>query len=419
MVRRAIRRFGHRLSNISLRHRMTWMPTTMRRWRQGIAIPAEFADIATIHQRDLEDPTPLTLQQQQQYRTYANLGTVLLHGALPRLLKGEREALPAARSGMACLEAAIRLDPGAHFGRERWQLVIAHHLLLVSQDPAWLRRCDAVGNDLRHIRSGSLVSFGFADDVVGAFVTQDRGETQDLRFTPAFTALDFDAQATLGQRKRIRYSITPLTPDVEWISAVKLQGEQIALEPFDLPVLGILGMWTLGGGANPHFALALGTIMEQVGQGALAWECYERTAALAPNYSADPETRQWLIGHLVQRQQTIAGPRGGEAWESAMRSGFQQELSTALAVRSEFHQAEAARIAAGGAPMDAIADAEFWSQRPPLASQPGREDELAVTRPLRGLRTLLNALVTTVMGGALFALFSSGKRPRVRTSRST
>ena len=28
--------------------------------------------------------------------------------------------------------------------------------------------------------------------------------------------------------------------------------------PFDEPVLGVIGMWTLGGGPNPHSALALG-----------------------------------------------------------------------------------------------------------------------------------------------------------------
>ena len=41
--------------------------------------------------------------------------------------------------------------------------------------------------------------------------------------------------------------------------------------PFDEPALGIIGMWRQGGGANPHFALALGETMLRVGQRYIAW----------------------------------------------------------------------------------------------------------------------------------------------------
>ena len=53
--------------------------------------------------------------------------------------------------------------------------------------------------------------------------------------------------------------------------------------PFDEPTLGLVGMWTLGGGANPHFAMALGHLMESVQQRRIAWDA----VSVRPSSSAD------------------------------------------------------------------------------------------------------------------------------------
>ena len=71
---------------------------------------------------------------------------------------------------------------------------------------------------------------------------------------------------------------------------------------FDEPCLGIVGMWRQGGGANPHFALALAETMLRVGQRYVAWTAYERASRLAERF--------WPDDAMRPRPSTISPIRG-------------------------------------------------------------------------------------------------------------
>src|SRR5262249_2419526 len=82
-----------------------------------------------------------------------------------------------------------------------------------------------------------------------------------------------------------------------WITRV---GDPLTV-PFDEPTLGIIGMWRLGGGANPHFCLALGETMLRVGQRNIAWCAYERATQLANRFWPDPEIQGKFTEHCRER----------------------------------------------------------------------------------------------------------------------
>lgn len=308
--------------------------------------------------------------ERARYRTLANLGTVLLHEAMPRVLRGDAAALPMARQGLACLQDSVRIDPSAHFGRERWQIVAAEFLLAAAQDPGLLRRFDLIGDAIDEIPSPWEASRSSAWRHTR--LSADR-RSPDLRFTAEFTQARADAEASRNDRATIRNRIPLVGGDLRWVAAVA--GSRRCMVAFDQPVLGLIGMWTLGSGANPHFALCLAVVMERVGQGSLAWEAYERTADLAAKYSPDPQTREWLVARCRSRQDAIAESRGGESWQRAMRAGMAKELAWALALRTEYHAWEEARLAQGGSVVDAAAEAAWWAAHPSLGSPTGTADE--------------------------------------------
>lgn len=311
----------------------------------------------------------LTPDERSRYRTLANLGTVLLHAAMPRVLRGDAEALPVARQGLACLQASVRIDPAAHFARERWQIIVVEHLLAAARDPGVLRRFDLIGDPL----DGAPEILRYPRSAWGHTKLTENRPRSDRRFTAESTQARADAEASDDDRLTIRRRIPRVGADPAWVAIVA--GSRRCDAAFDQPVLGILGMWTLGGGANPHFALCLATTMERIGQGSLAWEAYERSADLAAKYSPDPEIREWLVARCRLRQEAIAGSRGGESWEAAMRAGMARELAWALALRTEYHAWEETRLARGGPLVDAAAEEAWWSGHPPLGSPTGTADE--------------------------------------------
>src|SRR5204863_6066858 len=100
--------------------------------------------------------------------------------------------------------------------------------------------------------------------------------------------------------KRARRHITRVGAEKDWATATNTSHKNPV--PFDEPVLGIIGMWRLGGGANPHFALALGEVMMRVGQRYIAWSAYERTVRLADRFRGDPDTRQRPVANCRARE---------------------------------------------------------------------------------------------------------------------
>ena len=365
---------------------------------------------------------PLDQPALQRYRTFANLGTILIHGGMPILAKAARDSEPRQtafediRVGLACLYEAVRINPEAHFGRELWQIVIVEHLLHAAEDPTWLRIFDAIGNPLQDLESGSMVFIQYG----WGWTAERLGTSQgyDARFTVSHSLADVDQQLSPSERAEIRSHITTVGADGVWCAAIP--GTLQSAVPFDQPVLGILGMWTLGGGANPHFALCLATVMERVGQGALAWECYERASDMVERFSPDPETRLWFQAHLRTRQELIASTRGGAAWETVQRVEFRRELSWALQQREEFQQAEAQRLAvgaaAGGSVLDPEADARFWAARPALATPVGTADDFHGRLPTRSAKQHLTALAYGFIAIAVWAFIAVARR-RYRITR--
>lgn len=346
----------------------------------------------------------------QRYRTLANLGTVLHHVGLPRVLRGDVSARPLAEQGLACLQASVRIEPSAHFGRERWQIVTVEHLLAAAAQPELLRTYDLIGDEL-----GGEPAISYAHGSAWSAIASEfsRKNSSDNRFSGEFTQAAADAQASPEIRLRIRERIPLVGGEKPWITAVN--GSRRCPVAFDQPVLGILGMWTLGSGGNAHFALCLATVMERIGQGSLAWEAYERTVEFAPGYSPDADTRAWLITHCRTRQAQLATTHGGDSWQTAMRAGFHAELQAATDLRTEYHAWEAQRLAAGGNVVDDAAESAWWAAKPPLGSPTGTTDERhASIRPqLPNLgQSMFLALIGALVGCAVAIILEAPKRRR-------
>jgi hypothetical protein len=195
----------------------------------------------------------------------------------------------------------------------------------------------------------------------------------DLRFGPDWTEEYFDAHLDVGKRSRFRWRLSTVGADADWVARVHPAWPAPA--PFDEPVLGIIGMWCWGGGANPHFALALATICERIGQGPLAVDAYERCVELAEGFSRDDAQRAALIAHCRARQEAIArsiAPLDPSAWLAADRQRHAAELQWACARRAAARTAEIKAIAAGKS-LDDIPLGDGDAK--PLASSPGTSDE--------------------------------------------
>ena len=193
------------------------------------------------------------------YSTYANLGTFLI---LWQIQEGFAD-VPTARKrlteGLGYVKKSIEVNPQSHFGREIWQAVILEYLLAMLDDPKLVLRYDMVGNWL---------------DAPMENVAANSSHRRDLMLGWTFhrnhCAQDFYWRGRMDvTREGFREYITRVGTEHGWAAAVKT--DQEATVPFDEPALGIIGMWRLGGGANPHFALALGEIMMRVGQRYIAW----------------------------------------------------------------------------------------------------------------------------------------------------
>jgi hypothetical protein len=151
--------------------------------------------------------------------------------------------------------------------------------------------------------------------------------------------------------------------------------------PFDEPVLGIIGMWREGGGANPHFALCLGETMLRVGQRYLAWAAFERASRLADDFSPDADLQQFLRDHCRKRQATIERQLSADD-VAELRPRFDAELAYGEGYQRDYQQYEAEEIDRGQSIEDEYFHQKFLAGRPPIASPVGPEDELVVTNQM-------------------------------------
>jgi len=311
------------------------------------------------------DPERLVL-----YRTCANLGTFLIHSSFRTAIRGDAAARARVEEGRELIERAIALNPGAHFGRETWQAVVADHLLAAIDDPSLLRRFDCVGNRL--------------DEDPGFERRRRRAYEAKGIYYRRYAAPGGPLAALLdgGGDPETRFAlreehIAQIAPDREWVDATG--GRYADAVPFDEPTLGIVGMWLFGGGANPHFALALGGLMERVGQRFVAWTAYARAAEMADRFWPNGELRRWLRDYCAERQRAIAESLRENPTELEAR--FRDELQYGRRYQAAFQAHESERLAAGAEPGAPGVVESFVAEHGEIASAPGKADVLSLQDP--------------------------------------
>src|SRR5262249_37386001 len=160
-----------------------------------------------------------------------------------------------------------------------------------------------------------------------------------------------------------------------WASAVKTTHRGPV--PFDEPTLGIIGMWRAGGGANPHFALALGEIMMRVGQRDIAWNAYERAVRLSGRFWPDPQLQKQFVAHCRRRQAVIEAQLPEDARER-LRPAFEAELAHGQRYQDAYQRYEAEQIKAGADIESPTFYDAFHAKQGPIASPVGQEDKYVV-----------------------------------------
>jgi hypothetical protein len=283
------------------------------------------------------------------YTTYANLGTFLIHGNARAARSGDAAAEDRLHEGLSFIKKSITVNPKAHFGREIWQVVAVEHLLAVSRQRSLLLQSDMIGNRLdEEIDPIKLRSF---TDTFGMF-----GSNRDV----AAYLRDKDADLRAGSPMSLRNYITAVCAN-----------KPVA---FDEPTLGIVGMWRLGGGANPHFALALGEIMMRVGQRYIAWSAYERAAGMADRVWPGADIQRQFVEHCRWRQRVIEKKLPAEEVE-VLRPRFEAELAYGQRYQNDYQDYEAKRIRAGVSLDDAHFYDAFDAAHGPIASPVGEEEK--------------------------------------------
>lgn len=310
------------------------------------------------------------------YTSYANLGTFLIHGNFKKAASGDPSARAGFREGLGFIHKSVEVNPEAHFGRERWQAAVAEFLLAAMDDPALLRTYDCLGNRLdlgvaeilNREENWTVTGYGRSYDP--AF---GQGKVNDK--IPAFFAPGIvpDDSVRWPELSPIRPHVTRVGAEAGWEGVVvPSHRSRVA---FDEPVLGIIGMWRQGGGANPHFALALGETMLRVGQRYIAWAAYERAFRLADRYSTDPKIQGFLREHCRKRQadveKTLASrPEAG----AGLLAQFDAELAYGEGFQKEYQLYEATKIAAGASITDGHFYDDFPRRREAIASVSGPEE---------------------------------------------
>lgn len=360
-------------------------------------------------------PRPqLTEAELALYRTYANLGTFLIHAAFPKAREGEASAREAIREGLKHLRRAVEINPGAHFGRETWQIVAAEFLLKVCDDPDLLLKFDMVGNRLDANVSGDGSPYRDGWTQHWQELTAD---APDLLFR---LRTGWQAEA---QRRDIRSTwITRVGAEQGWNKAVG--GAHTQPAPFDEPVLGFLGMWTMGGGANPHFALAIGGIMERVGKPRLAWAAYQRTQLLSGRFWPDRRIRDGLTAHCKRRQQAIVAMLSRQegntqqALTSDLLERFQAELKHGEELQAALARYEEQEIAQGRHPGFGKVRRQqfyrrFYNSQGRIASQPDGQDWIVTGEaPSRWTDVIPATVLYAGLGALLGVLLCRKQRPR-------
>jgi len=163
----------------------------------------------------------------------------------------------------------------------------------------------------------------------------------------------------------------------------------------------VLGMWMIGGGPNPHFALVLGGILERVDQPRLAWQAYQRAQTMADGIWPDPKIREGFVAHCKTRQSSIEQSVPGSNAEVWTRQ-FDQELAQGRKYQEAYHAYEVARIADGVPLEERTFYDKFYAQNGRIASPVGEQDSVVV--PPDGDPGLISKLPAMLLFGGIAAV---------------
>jgi len=367
----------------------------------GLERLGKSAEAAALLRDKLEAQRKRGIKGRALYTSHANLGTFLIHSSFAQALAGDQQARDRSREGVELIRESVKLNPEAHFGRERWQLAIAEFLLAAMADPSLLMTFDCLGNrlDLETTaildREANWVETGYGRAYDPTFARWKITKEAPEFFEPGFP---IDDPAWWPKLNPIRRHITKVGAEAGW-EAVAVASHRAPV-PFDEPVLGIIGMWRQGGGANPHFALALGETMLRVGQRSIAWSAFERASRLSARFWPDPALGSFLRSHCQKRQsqieETFAEPPRGPASSQAARKGqfgppdegatagrlrsrFEAELDFGESSQRQAQRLEQSKIEAGAS----IDDPDFLANPPSVASPVGPEEWFVGVPPSR------------------------------------
>ncbi|AMV35843.1 hypothetical protein [Planctomyces sp. SH-PL62] len=300
------------------------------------------------------------LQGRDLYTSYANLGTFLIHGSFKQAAAGDASARERFGEGVGFIRKSVEVNPEAHFGREQWQAAIAEFLLATMDDPALLKTYDCLGNRL-DLGTRQIL------DRENNWVETAYGRPYDVAFSKG------ESPSSPGS---VRDQITKVGAETGWLG-VPLPSHRAPVA-FDEPTLGIIGMWRQGGGANPHFALALGETMLRVGQRSIAWTAFERAIRLADRYSTDPAIQEFLREHCRKRQAQIEETLTSDpARVARLLPQFEAELAYGQGYQKDYQEFEAAKIAAGASIEDDHFLDDFPRRNESIASRSGAEEAFA------------------------------------------
>ena len=322
-------------------------------------------EAVTVLREKLRRQQALGYNGRQLYTTYANLGTFLIHGNARAAFAGDAAAKEKLREGLAFIQKSIEVNPEAHFGREVWQAVAAEYLLAVSENPKLLLQFDMVGNSLTED-----VNARHKDSIIDAdaYVRHEGHRDAEL----FLKSEGFGRARPAGLRDEF---ITKVGAETGWNEATHSTHKKPV--SFDEPVLGIIGMWRLGGGASPHFALALAEIMLRVGQRYIAWCAFERAAILADRVWTDKNIQRQFAEHCRRRQKAIE-QQLPEQEVAALRPRFEAELAHGQDYQKQYQDYEAERISTGASIDDPNLYDKFNAAHLSIASPVGNEDRFLV-----------------------------------------
>ena len=330
-------------------------------------------DAAISVMRDkLKEQEALGIKGRDLYTTYANLGTFLIHENFVKARTGDANAKQLLREGLDFVHKSIEVNPQAHFGREMWQAVAVEFMLAAIENPELLMKFDMVGNSLQaEVDPSNKRCFTEKKQGPWSFDARNAAYFIDKKE-------DITTENDRATVKWYRAMITYVGVEKSWNEAVKTSYQEPG--PFDEPTLGIIGMWRLGGGANPHFALALGEIMMRVGQRYLAWTAYERANAMFDQFWPNPDVQRKFVEHCRNRQRIIEKQIPSENWDER-RQQFQDELAFGQGYQAAYQYYETKRIKEGASIDDEHFYDEFHAQWGPIASPVGPEDKFIVADP--------------------------------------